>query len=176
MIVLILGFFLIVALGMLVVMFTEMMNFVQTRVPFVPTAEKDIADMVKRVGITKDDFVIDLGSGNGKVPFVVEALTGAGARGLQKAGWTQWYALAKKLLTRSKIELISGDFFLESWSDATVVYSYLYPPLMRSVGAKFKEDCKPCTKLVCRDFPVPNMTAIEQWQTPTGHTMYLYLL
>ncbi len=171
---LILGFFLIVALGMLVVMFTEMLNFVQTRVPFVPTAEKDIADMAKRVGITKEDFVIDLGSGNGKVLFVIERLTGAGIRGLQRAGWTQWYGKVKKLLTGSKIELISANFFEKSWSDATVVYAYLYPPLMRSVGEKFKEDCKPGTKLVCRDFPVPNMAAIEQWQTPTGHTMYLY--
>lgn len=172
----VLGILLVGALILLYMMLTEMTNFLQTRVPFVPTAKKDIADMAKRVGITKDDFVVDLGSGNGKVLFEVEKLTGARTRGLQRAGWTQEYGRLRKWLTGSKIELISGNFFNQSWSDATVVYAYLYPPLMRSVGAKFKEDCKPGTKLVCRDFYVPEFEVKETWDTPTGHTMYLYLL
>lgn len=164
------------SLLLLYMMFTEMLNFLQTRVPFVPTARKDIEDMVKRVGITEQDFVIDLGSGNGKVLFTIENLTGARTRGIQRAGWTQEYGRLRKWLTKSKTELISANFFDESWSDATVVYSYLYPPLMRSIGEKFREDCKSGTKLVCRDFYVPDMEPKATWQTPSNHTMYLYLL
>lgn len=172
--ILVLGFLLAGALLLLFMMLTEMINFLQTRVPFVPTAKKDIEDMAKRIGIKNDDFVIDLGSGNGKVLFIVEKLTGARTRGIQRAGWTQEYGRLKKWLTGSKIELISANFFNESWSDATVVYSYLYPPLMRSVGEKFRKDCNPGTKLVCRDFYVPEFAFKETWETPSGHTMYLY--
>lgn len=174
--IIILGILLVAALTLLYMMFTEMTNFLQTRVPFVPTSKKDIADMANRVGITKEDLVIDIGSGNGKVLFTVEKLTGAQTRGLQRGGWTQEYGRLRKRLTGSKAELLSGNFFNFSWSDATVIYAYLYPPLMRSVGAKFREDCKPGTKLVCRDFYIPEFTPEETWQTPSGHTMYLYIV
>ena len=75
-----LGLFVIVALGVVVIMFTELLNFVQTHVPFVPTAKKDLIDMIARAGITREDLVYDLGSGNGKVVFTVEQLTGARQR------------------------------------------------------------------------------------------------
>lgn len=173
---LVFGIMLIGALLILYMMLTEMINFLQTRVPFVPTAKKDLEDLAVRIGITKSDFVIDLGSGNGKVLFTLENLTGARGRGLQRAGWTQEYGRLRKWLSGSKIELISANFFERDWSEATVVYAYLYPPLMRSVGQKFREDCKAGTKLVCRDFYIPDWTPSQKWVTPSGHEMYLYLI
>lgn len=169
------GILLVGALVLLYMMLTEMINFIQTKVPFIPSSKKDVEDMVKRVGITDKDFVIDLGSGNGKVLFIIEKLTGAKTRGLQRAGWTQEYGRLKKLLTGSSVELVSGDLFKLPWSDATVVYSYLYPPLMRAVGKKFKTDCNPGTKLVCRDFYIPDLTPQKEWQSPSNHTFYLYV-
>ncbi len=172
----ILGILLIGALILLYMMLTEMINFIQTKVPFVPSSKRDIEDMTKRIGITEKDFVIDLGSGNGKVLFIIEKLTGAKTRGLQRAGWTQEYGRLKKFVIGSRVDLVSGDLFKLPWSDATVVYAYLYPPLMRNVGAKFRADCKPGTKLVCRDFYIPEFTPKQEWQTPSDHTMYLYEL
>lgn len=174
--ILILFVFLFGALLLMFMMLTEMLNFIQTRVPFVPTAKKDIQDLVNRVGITETDFVFDLGSGNGKVLFIVEQLTRARTRGLQRAGWTQIYARIKKLLTHSKTEFISGNFFNSSWSDATIVYGYLYPFLMSQVGEKAKRDCKPGTKIVVRDFPIPNLKLHQSWETPTFHKMFLYII
>lgn len=164
------------ALLILFMVFTELVNFLQTRVPFVPTSKKDIADMVHRVGITQQDLFLDLGSGNGKVVFAVEQLTGAKARGLQRGGWTQIYAKLRKRLTGSKAELVTGNFFNQPWSDATVIYCYLYPHLMNQVADKAKHDCKPGTKIVVRDFPIPNLQLHSSWQTPTYHDMYLYIL
>lgn len=170
-------------LVILVMMLTELINFIQTRVPFVPTARKDIVDMVSRVGITSTDYVYDLGSGNGKVVFTVSNLTGARTKGFQRSGWTQWYAQLKNYFRKSaakqksSVELVTGNFFDHSWSDATVIYGYLYPFLMRSVAEKALEDCRPGTKLVIRDFYLPNLSRLIQldsWQTPTGHTIYLY--
>ncbi len=173
------GILAIAALGFLVVMFTEMLNFVQTRVPFVPTAKADLIVMIQRVGISPTDRVYDLGSGNGKVVFAIEDLAGASATGLQRGGWTQWYAQARRKLRQvlkgqTKTEFVTGDFFKQSWTDATVIYAYLYPFLMKFVEEKALEDCTPGTKIVVRDFFLPNLQPKDTWQTPTGHTMYLY--
>lgn len=172
----ILGVLLIFALLILYMAITEMINFMQTRVPFVPTSRSDIADMVKRVGITREDYFIDIGSGNGKVVFAIEELTGAQSKGLQRSGWTQMYAKIRKLLTQSKSEFVSGNFFDHSWQEATVVYGYLYPFLMNQVAEKALVDCKSGTKLVIRDFPIRSMKHMDTWQTPSNHTMYLYVI
>ncbi|HEX3099702.1 MAG TPA: hypothetical protein VHQ41_01880 [Patescibacteria group bacterium] len=173
----ILGLLLLGALFMLVVMFTEMMNFVQTRVPFVPTAKADLEFMIERAGIGAEDYVYDLGSGNGKVVFAMADLAGARAKGFQRSGWTQWYAkLRRAMQSQSRTEFVTGNFFDYSWSDATVVYAYLYPFLMQSVEDKALEDCQPGTKIVVRDFNLPSLPHSDTWQTPTGHTMYLYLI
>lgn len=179
--IIILGGICLIAIVMLIVMFTEMLNFVQTRIPFVPTAKEDLVFMIERAGITDRDFVYDLGSGNGKVVFAMEELAGARAKGLQRGGWTQWYAQLRSAGRRifkgkSKTEFVTGNFFDHHWGDATVVYGYLYPFLMRSVEEKALEDCKPGTKVIIRDFPLPTLGHVDQWQTPTGHTMYLYLI
>ena len=167
---------LIFALLILYIAVTEMANFMQTRVPFVPTSKVDLVDMVQRVGITKNDYFYDIGSGNGKVVFAVEELTGARSKGLQRAGWTQMYAKLRKFLTGSKSEFVSGNFFDHSWQDATVVYGYLYPFLMNQVAEKALADCQAGTKLVIRDFPIHSLKYRDSWQTPSDHTMYLYVI
>lgn len=172
----VLSVLLIAALVILYMALTEMSNYIMTRVPFVPTSRSDIEDMVKRVEIGPTDCFYDIGSGNGKVAFTVEKLTGARVKGLQRAGWTQTYAKLKRYLIGSKAELISGNFFDHSWNDATVIYAYLYPFLMNQVAEKALVDCKPGTKLVVRDFQILSLTPKITWQTPSNHAMYLYVI
>lgn len=174
--ILILAGLVVFALLILYMAVTEMMNFMQTRVPFVPTSRVDIADMAERVGITSSDYFYDIGSGNGKVVFAVENITGARVKGLQRAGWTQTYAKLRRWLTRSKSEIVSGNFFEQPWHEATVIYAYLYPYLMNQIAEKAAADCRPGTKLVVRDFKINILSPTETWQTPSNHTMYLYII
>lgn len=154
--------------GLCVVMFTEMLNYIQTRVPFVPTSNADLAFVIARSGITPDDYVYDLGSGNGRVVFAMNNLAGARAKGFQRAGWTLWYAKLKNRILQfanryrkslsiehvqtqqPQIEFVTGNFFDYSWSEATVVYMYL--------------------------FPLPNLAHTETWKTPTKHDMFVYVI
>ncbi len=160
----------------LYVILTELGNFLLTRVPFVPTKTEDIEDMVRRVGITEADYFYDIGSGNGRVVFLVEQLTKAKSKGLQRGGWTQFYAKLRAFLTGSKAEFVSGNFFNQPWNEASIIYGYLYPPLMTQVGEKALQDCQPGTRLVIRDFPITKMKPNEVWETPSNHTMYLYVI
>lgn len=171
-----LGIMAVVSLLIVYMMLTELLNFIQTNVPFRPTAKKDLVDMIHRVGITSSDYVLDIGSGNGKALFIVEQLTGARVRGIQRAGWTQDYAKLRKLVFGSRVELISANFFDHSWAEATVIYGYLYPFLMQKVGEKALGECLPGTKLIIRDFPIPQLKASREWVTPTSHHMYEYVI
>ncbi len=164
------------AIGLLLVMLSEMAVFVRTRVPFVPSPRKNISELVAKLPITKDDYVFDLGSGNGKVLFEIEKLSGARVKGFQLGGWTQWFAKLKKLFIGSKAELVSDNFFNHSWSDATIVYAYLYPFLMRDIGSKALAECKPGTRIVARDFFIPTLDLHERWDLGGKHEMFIYII
>ncbi len=170
------GFLLLMVLLLLYMTVTELITFILTRVPFIPTSTADIEDLIVRLDIQPIDYVYDIGSGNGKVVFAVEDLAGARVRGIQRAGWTQSYAKLKARLIGSKAELVSGNFFDHPWREATVIYAYLYPFLMSQVGDKVMQDCEPGTKIVTRDFPIPNLALADSWDTPSKHKIYLYIV
>jgi glycosyltransferase involved in cell wall biosynthesis len=91
----------------------------------------------KELGITSSDVFYELGSGNGKVCFKIEKLTGAKCVGYELTRWTYLWAKIKALLLGSKSEFYRKDFFKEDWSKATAIYGYLYPPLMKRIKEKF---------------------------------------
>lgn len=170
--------FLVVALAfsllLLVWITSSFLGFVMTRVPFVPTTARDIRLIVERVPLSSHDIVYDLGSGNGKVVFMLERLTGAQAIGFEAMLWAHWYARIKRALTRSGATFVLGNFFKHDWSKATVVYCYLYPPLMRQIGEKILAECKPGTRVIVRDFPIPNLPQIDHFQTHKNHEVFIY--
>jgi len=93
----ILLFFLFLALVLLFVILSEFVAFLRTRVPFVPTHAGDIEFIVKKLGISSRDVFYDLGSGNGKVVFLVSQLTGAQCVGFELSWWTVLFAKIKNL-------------------------------------------------------------------------------
>jgi SAM-dependent methyltransferase len=172
--------FLLFSLLLLFWIVSSFLGFVITRVPFVPTAARDIHTIAERVPLSEDDVIYDLGSGNGKVVFMLERLTGARTVGFETTLWTHWYALAKQLFynvgnkRRSRARFVLGNFFKHDWSGASVVYCYLYPPLMRQVGDKVLAECKPGTRVIVRDFPIPNLPQVGHFHTYGRHEIFIY--
>lgn len=180
----------------LFVISSAFLGFLITKVPFVPTASKDIEFIVRKLKITSKDVFYDLGSGNGKVCFLVNKLTNASCVGYELTIWT--YALsALKLkfihLRPSFVKATAGrqgyggqekpnvkfrmsDFFKADWSEANYIYGYLYPMLMGRVEEKFLTDCKPGSIAIIRDFPFPNLKPLEVFYLPKKHEVYIYKL
>ena len=154
-------FFLLFSFSILIVIVSSFIGFLLTRVPFVRTSAKDVAVVVEQIGISSDDILYDLGSGDGMVIFLVEKLSGAKTTGFELTWWTHALAQLRKIITGSKAVFINRNFFHQSWSEATVIYGYLYPPLMGRVETKFLEDCKPGTKAIIRDFPFPTLKEVQ---------------
>ena len=166
--------FLLFALFLLFIITSAFFGFVITRVPFVPTGHSDIRFIVEKLKISTTDVFYDLGSGNGKVVFLVEKLSGAKTKGFEQTLWTHWWAKLQKLLTRSKSEFSNKNFFKEDWSGANIIYCYLYPPLMGRIEEKFKAEMKPGSIAIVRDFPFPNFPHAEKYYLPKEHEIYVY--
>jgi len=184
--IIILLLFLLLVLVILFVVFSELIAFLRTRVPFVPTHAGDIEFIVKKLGITSADTFYDLGSGNGKVVFLVSKLSGATCVGFELGWWTVLFAKIKAHIRPplplgegrgeglNRIEFKNQNFFKADWSGANYIYGYLYPPLMARVEAKFLADCKPGSIAIIRDFPLPNLPHTDKFYLPKKHEIYIY--
>lgn len=161
-------------LGIIFVLGSSIVGLARTHVPFVPTTVTDIVQIAERLRLGPADVFVDLGSGDGRVIFQIEKLTRAKVRGYELTLWTHLLAKLKKMLRSSKAELVLGNFFKGNLKDATVVYCYLYPPLMKSVGEKILENCKPGTRVVSRDFSIPNLERIDYWKSGGKHEIFVY--
>ncbi len=168
-------FFLIFTSFLLFIITSAFLGFVRTRVPFVPTQDADVFFVTKELGIKPSDVFYELGSGNGKVCFAVEKACGAKCVGYELTRWTHLWAKIKGLLVKSKSEFKRKDFFKENWSNATVIYGYLYPPLMQRVKEKFLNECKPGTKAIMRDFFLPGLKPFQVFKRPGDHEIYVYM-
>ena len=130
--------------------------------------------IVKKIGINSKDVFYDLGSGNGKVVFIVEKLSGAQVKGFELSWWTILFSKLKAKIKKSKAIFANKNFFQEDWSAANIIYCYLYPPLMGRIEAKFKNEMKPGSIAIVRDFPFPNMPHSEKFFLPKNHEIYIY--
>ena len=173
-IMLVLFFFLIFALVLLFVITSAFLGFLITRDPFVPTYASDVEFIVRELGIKSHDVFYDLGSGDGKVVFLIEELTGARVTGYELTWWTHLLAKIKKFFKNSRAVFYSQNFFKHSWQEANYIYGYLYPPLMGRVEEKFLNDCKPGSIAIIRDFPFPNLKPVEIYSMPKKHEIYVY--
>jgi Histone methylation protein DOT1 len=194
----ILLFFLFLTLVILFVIFSELVAFIRTRVPFVPTHAGDIEFIVKKLGISSRDVFYDLGSGNGKVVFLVNKLSGAKCVGFELSWWTVLFAKIKNLFYNPSqpplwrrggataatpsfskegvggVKFRNQNFFKANWSEANYIYAYLFPPLMGRVEQKFLADCRLGSIAIIRDFPLPNLPYAEKYYLPKKHEIYIY--
>jgi hypothetical protein len=168
-------FMLAFAILLLFVITSAFLGFLLTRVPFVPTYASDVEFFVKKLGLSAKDTFYDLGSGDGKVVFLVEKYSGAKVKGFELTWWTHWLAKIKKIIRKSNAQFVNRNFFKQPWAEATVIYGYLYPPLMGRVEEKFLAECKPGSIAVIRDFPLPNLKPQEIIYRPKKHELYIYI-
>ena len=150
-------------------------TFMRTRVPFVPSKEEDIEDMIDLAQIRSGDRFLDIGSGDGKVVFFVHRVKDVEATGIESGLWMHWFAKLKRFFTRAnKTDFVRGDFFKHDWSGFDVIYAYLYPPLMATVEEKFFTEGKQGARLVVKDFYLPGRKAEQEVNIDSRHTLYLY--
>ena len=122
-------------------------------VPYVPTPPVVVEEMLRLAEVTADDFMIDLGSGDGRV--VIAAASKFGARGigvdLDESLIEQSVANAQAAGVMDQVQFIRQDLFKTDLSKASVITLYLLPGVnMRLRPALLA--LKPGTRIVAHDF------------------------
>jgi SAM-dependent methyltransferase len=129
--------------------------------PFVPTPTSIVDDMLTLASVGRDDFVVDLGSGDGRL--VITAVTKYHARGgfgvdIDPALVKLANENAVKAGVADRVRFYERDLFTADLKDATVVTVYLLPAAMAKVEKKLRAELKPGARVVTHDYPFPTWT------------------
>ena len=122
-------------------------------VPYVATPQVTVDEMLRLAGVGTEDFVIDLGSGDGRI--VVTAAKKFGARGLGvDIDWrlvAQAEENARQAGVADRAKFVEQDLFLTDLGQASVITTYLLPFVMLKLRPRLLE-LKPGTRIVSHDF------------------------
>ena len=115
--------------------------------PYVPSPQSVVADMLKLADIGPRDFVIDLGSGDGRIVLTAAKVFGASGFGVEiKDELVKLSnAAAKKEGVADRVKFIKADLFKTDISRATVLTMYLLPNTVNMLKEKLLTELKPGT-------------------------------
>ncbi len=138
--------------------------------PYVPTPQVVVDEMLRMGKVGANDYVVDLGSGDGII--VLTAATKLKARGfgvdidpelVQRSNNE-----AKKRGIADRAVFHVQDVFKADISKATVVTLYLLPGMMVNLRPKILGELKPGTRVVSHDYHFDDWQADDQitWDVP----------
>ena len=132
-------------------------------VPYVPTDQVTVDAMLDMAKVGPNDFVIDLGSGDGRI--VVSAAK-RGARGfgvdLNPQRIKEANENAERANVTDKIKFYNQNLFDTKISEATVLTMYLLPSVNLQLRPRLFTELKPGTRVVSHDFDMGDWTPDNQ--------------
>jgi len=135
-------------------------------VVWVPTPQELVDKMLDMAKVTPQDFVIDLGSGDGRT-VITAAKRGARAKGIEynpeMVALSQRNATAQNLGDRAAF--VQADLFETDLSPATVITMFLLPDINLKLRPKIL-DLKPGTRVVSNTFSMEEWEADETYRIP----------
>lgn len=154
--------------------------------PYAATPDSVVEAMLKLAAVGPRDYVIDLGSGDGRL--VIAAAKQHGASGLGVDIDPKLVDIAKRFAARDGVQdraqFVVQDLFETDVRPATVVTIYLLPTIMDRVGQKLRAELRPGTRIVVHDFPLPGwpIDRVTSFDVPEKRdytfneraTLYLY--
>ena len=132
--------------------------------PYVPTPAAIVDRMLTLAKVGPGDFVIDLGSGDGRLVITsVEKYKARGGRGIDIDPKLVKLANenALKAGVADRVKFVEGDLFKADIGDATVVTLYLLPSMLGDVEAKLAKELKPGTRVISHDYPLPSWKHVD---------------
>ncbi|MEF8817432.1 MAG: methyltransferase domain-containing protein [Salinibacter sp.] len=127
---------------------------VEKDAPYVSTSQRVVNRMLEAANVGPTDVVIDLGSGDGRIP--IAAAQRHSARGIGVEIDPDLVAKARDNAEQAgvadRVEFRQGDLFEADLSDATVVALYLWPEINVKLRPKLLRALDPGDRIVSHDF------------------------
>lgn len=126
----------------------------RTAGPYVPTPQVIVDRMLQFANVAASDYVIDLGSGDGRIVRTAARVIGASGFGVDIDGdlVERSNTAAKKEGVADRAKFFQQDVFKADLSKATVVTLYVLPAMMTNLRPKLLSELKPGTRIVSHDY------------------------
>jgi len=147
-------FFLILIAGFWMFLVAAYSEEPMPEVPYVPTPQEVVAEMLKMAGVNRNDIVYDLGCGDGRIVITAAKVFGARGVGVDNAPnlIQQSNENARQAGVTDRVKFIEQDLFETDIREATVVTLYLLPELNLQLRPKLFRDLKPGSRIVAHEF------------------------
>jgi hypothetical protein len=124
--------------------------------PYVPSPQSVVSDMLRYADVGANDFLIDLGSGDGRIVLTAAKVFGARGFGVEIKDELvkKSNEAAKNEGLADRVRFMKQDLFKTDMSQATVITMYLLPDTVNLLKDKFLAELKPGTRIVSHDYPL----------------------
>ncbi|HEX2827793.1 MAG TPA: methyltransferase domain-containing protein [Burkholderiales bacterium] len=122
--------------------------------PYVPTPQVVVDAMLRMANVGPQDYVIDLGSGDGVIVLTAASQLKASGHGvdIDRELVKHSNEAAKKLGIADRASFRVEDVFKADLSRASVITLYLLPSMMINIRGKIYLEAKPGTRIVSHDY------------------------
>jgi protein-L-isoaspartate O-methyltransferase len=129
--------------------------------PYVPSPQGIVAEMLQLADVGPEDYIIDLGAGDGRI--VLTAAKEFGARGLGVEILEHLVESASRSAERlgvaDRASFVTQDLWETDLSPASVVSLYLLPDTVNALRDKLLTELAPDSRVVSHDYPIEGWTA-----------------
>jgi hypothetical protein len=152
-----------IPVGLMLLASTALAQTGKGDVVYVPTPQVVVDEMLKMAKVGPKDYLIDLGSGDGRIVITAAKRLGAQGFGVDLDQYLLKIAnanAAKEGVT-DRARFVEQNLFETDLSPATVISSYLLPEMNRKLRPKLL-GLKPGTRIVAHDYSMGQWTADEE--------------
>jgi hypothetical protein len=124
--------------------------------PYVPSPQSVVSDMLRYAEVGPADYVIDLGSGDGRIVLTAAKVFGARGFGVEIKDdlVKRSNESAQKEGLADRVRFMKQDLFTTDLSQATVITMYLLPDTVNLLKDKFIRELRPGTRILSHDYPL----------------------
>lgn len=133
-----------------------------TGAPYAPTPKKDLQKLFKSLRLNKNDVIVDLGSGDGRLLFI------AAQRGVLAIGYEMnpfLYLLTTLRIKFSDFERVPeihlANFWKQDLKSATIIFAFILPQFMNRLERKLTLEASKNTKVITYLTNLPNKKPVK---------------
>jgi hypothetical protein len=143
---------------------------------WVPTPDEVVERMLRMAQVTPNDYVVDLGAGDGKIAIAAAKKFGARALGIEYDADMARHAQrnVERAGVAGRARIVQGDIFVSDFSQATVVTMYLLPALNLKLRPQLLA-MRPGTRVVSHSFSMDDWEA-DETSSLDGRRAYFWVV
>jgi len=146
-------------------------------VPYVPTPPEVVARMLEMAEVGPNDYVIDLGSGDGRIAIAAAKVRGARAFGvdIDPERIQEAQANAKAAGVDNKVQFRQQDLFKTPIGEASVLTMYLLSQINIDLRPRILDEMKPGSRVVSHAFDMDDWNP-DQRDSVNGRSVFLWIV